>query len=222
MHVHANAAISVDGKLATRERRQVALSGPEDFARVDLLRDEMDAILVGVGTVKADDPSLTGANDRDPPARVVLDSAGRTPLDARLLDNAAPTYVVVTDRASASRREALEHAGATILPVAGDRHVDVSAATTALESAGIDRLLIEGGGEVLASWFAAGLVDELTVFIAPSIVGGRSAPTLVDGEGFTERFPRLELTAVERIDTGLLCRYDVGGWEETPAAQSSD
>lgn len=220
MHVHANAAVSVDGKLATRERRQTRISGPADRARVDRLRAGVDAVLVGVGTVLADDPHLTvpeAAVEAGQPARVVLDSAGRVPLDARVLSDAAPSYVVVSGDAPEARREALAAAGATVVAVAGDGRVNVEMAVTRLASAGIDRLLVEGGGEVLYSFLRAELVDVLTLYVAPTVIGGREAPTLVDGEGFVDRFPSLELDAVERLDDGVLCTYAVAGWRDAPA-----
>lgn len=220
MHVHANAAVSVDGKLATRRREQVAISGPSDFERVDRLRAEMDAVMVGVGTVLADDPSLTVPQEfatDGQPARVVLDSTGRTPADARVLSSAAPTYIVVGGDAAVADIERLEASGATVLETTAGGRVDVNEGLGRLEAEGIERLLVEGGGEVLYSLFETAAVDVVTLYVSPSIIGGRDAPTLVDGDGFVERFPELELDAIERIDDGVLCSYSVSGWQSTPA-----
>lgn len=220
MHVHANAAVSVDGKLATRRRRQIAISGPNDFERVERLRAEADAVMVGVGTVLADDPRLTVdaahlGEDEDQPARVVLDSQGRTPADARVLSAAAETYLVTAEGADIDHLDGR----ARRLPVpTTDGRVDVDAALDRLAAAGHEHLLVEGGGEVLFSLFEAGAVDALTVFTSPAIIGGRDAPTLADGAGFTTRFPRLRLEAVDRLDDGVLCRYRVTGWGEEPSA----
>lgn len=223
MHVHVNAATSVDGKLSTRQREQVAISGPADFDRVDRVRAESDAVMVGVGTVLADDPSLTvtdadrrderEARGDDPnPARVVADSRLRTPDDAVVLDDAAHTYLLTSEAAPDERLDALrERAGVTVVVTAGER-VDLEAALDRLERGGVDRLMAEGGGELIAGLFAAELVDELTLFVGPTVIGGRDAPTLVDGEGFVdpERFPRLSLRAVERVDEGVLLSFDAG------------
>ncbi|MBP1986467.1 2,5-diamino-6-(ribosylamino)-4(3H)-pyrimidinone 5'-phosphate reductase [Halolamina salifodinae] len=221
MHVHVNAAESVDGKLSTREREQVAISGPEDFDRMDALRAEADGVVVGVGTELADDPSLTvtdaerreqrEAEGRPPnPARVVADSRARTPTDAEILGDEAVTYVLVSERAVKGDIEALENAGATVI-VAGEDRVDLPGAFEQLEAHGLDSLMVEGGGELVFSLFDAGLVDRLTVYVGSTVIGGREAPTLVDGEGFTDpdSFPELSLTGVERMDDGVVLSYDV-------------
>ncbi|GAA0677847.1 2,5-diamino-6-(ribosylamino)-4(3H)-pyrimidinone 5'-phosphate reductase [Natronoarchaeum mannanilyticum] len=217
MHVLVNAAISADGKLSSRRREQIAISGPEDFDRVDRVRADSDAVMVGVGTVLADDPSLTlDAPERRErriesgksanPARVVADSRARTPTDARVLDDEATTYVLVADAAPAERVAALRSAGAEIVR-AGEDRVALPAALEQLEAAGIDRLMVEGGGELIFSLFEDGLVDELSVFVGPKLIGGRDAPTLADGEGFVEEFPALTLEDVERLDDGVVLTW---------------
>ncbi|PSQ43094.1 2,5-diamino-6-(ribosylamino)-4(3H)-pyrimidinone 5'-phosphate reductase [Halobacteriales archaeon QS_9_68_42] len=214
MHVVVNAATSADGKLSSRRREQIAISGEEDFARVDRLRAEVDAVAVGVGTVLADDPSLVRHDeahrgpDAPPPGRVVVDSRCRTPADAAILDGDSETYVLTSESASDEHRRALERSGATVL-VTGEERVDLPAALAALAGEGVDRLLIEGGGELIFSLFEAGLVDELSVFVGGMVIGGREAPTLADGEGFVANFPALELAGVERLDGGVLLRWSV-------------
>ena len=222
MRVVVNAATSADGKLSSRRREQIAISGPDDFDRMDALRADSDAVVVGVGTVLADDPHLTlddperraARRDRDDPenpARVVADSRARTPTDARILDDAATTYVLVSTAAPDERIEALEAEGAAVVEAtAPDERVDLTAALAELERRGVEQVMVEGGGELIFSLFEAGLVDELRLFVGSKIIGGRDAPTLADGEGFVADFPELELEDVERVDDGVLLRYAVG------------
>ncbi len=220
MHVHVNVAVSADGKLSHRDREQVRISGDEDFARVDRLRAESDAVMVGVGTVLADDPSLVrfDADHREQvgksgvPARVVADSRARTPTDAAVLDGEAPTYVLVSEAAPEERRAALGEAGARLV-VAGTERVDLPAVLGELERDGVSDLMVEGGGELVFSLFEAGLVDDLSAFVGPLVIGGRDAPTLADGEGFVdpERFPRFDLTGVERLDDGVVLHWSAAG-----------
>lgn len=213
MHVIVNAAMSADGKLASRQREQLRISGEEDFARVDRLRAESDAIMVGIGTVLVDDPSLTRF-DRDHrtktgvPARVVVDSEGRTPPEAALFESNGPRYVLTTDRAPTERLATLRAAGATVIS-AGTERVALSQALSELESAGIERLMVEGGGELIFSLFDADLVDELSLYVGALLIGGRDAPTLADGEGFVAGFPELTLVDIERLDDGVLLRWTV-------------
>ncbi len=208
MHVHVNAAVSADGKLSTRRRDRVTISGPTDFDRVDEIRRRCDGILVGVGTVLADDPQLDGPDDGSSPARVVADSRGRTPVDAEILDDTADTYLLVSKSLSEKRRDQLMTAGATLITT-GDTRVDVAQALPKLAEHGIEYLLAEGGGELLFSLFDAGVVDELSLYVGPMIIGGRNAPTLVDGEGFVDTFPELTLKAVEQIDEGVRLYWEV-------------
>ncbi|SFC06060.1 2,5-diamino-6-(5-phosphoribosylamino)pyrimidin-4(3H)-one reductase [Halobiforma haloterrestris] len=220
MHVVVNAAVSADGKLSSRRREQIAISGEADFDRVDRLRADSDAVVVGVGTVLADDPSLTvkdaerrerrrEAGKPGNPARVVVDSRARTPPDAEVVNDAATTYVCVSEAAPVDRRLALSERPATELVTAGEERVDLLPAFAALQEAGLERLMVEGGGELIFSLFEAGLVDELRAFVGPKVIGGRDAPTLADGEGFVEEFPRLALEDVERIDEGVLLSWRV-------------
>jgi len=219
MHVVVNAAMSADGKLASRRREQLAISGSEDFDRVDQLRADSDAVMVGVGTVLADDPSLT-VKDADRhgdrldrgesknPARVVADSRIRTPPEATVLDDAAETYLLTSEAAPTDFIEQMEEAGAYVL-AAGEDRVDLTTALAKLEGEGIDRLMVEGGGELIFSLFEAGLVDELRVYVGAKVLGGRDAPTLADGDGFVESFPELTLESVERVDDGALLTWTV-------------
>ncbi|HEX2032910.1 MAG TPA: bifunctional diaminohydroxyphosphoribosylaminopyrimidine deaminase/5-amino-6-(5-phosphoribosylamino)uracil reductase RibD [Chloroflexota bacterium] len=190
-HVAAKFAISLDGRIATAGGDSRWITGPEARQEVHRLRDVVDAILVGVNTVLADDPQLTTRLEpaqRPPrhPWRVVLDSTGRTPLSARLLAPDLPgrTTIFTTDRAPAERRAALERAGAEVcvVPAEGGR----VALHPVLEDVGrrkVTSLLVEGGSAVLGAFFDAGLVDRVLAFVAPLIIGGREAPGPVGGTG---------------------------------------
>lgn len=209
MWVVVNAAMSLDGKLATRRREQLEISGPDDFARVAALRRSCDGILVGRGTVMADDPRLTvcdSSEDRGPdPVRVVADSLARTSVGARVFDASAETIVLVSEAAPVSRVSQLESVATVV--TAGNETVEIPVAFEALESYGLSKLLVEGGGELLYSVIGAGVVDSLIVYIAPFVIGGRDAPTLVDGEGFVEDFPEFTLMETTRTDTGVCLEF---------------
>jgi 2,5-diamino-6-(ribosylamino)-4(3H)-pyrimidinone 5'-phosphate reductase len=217
MQIRVNAAMSADGKLSTRERKQIEISGDADFDRVERLRADSDAVMVGVGTVVADDPSLTvddpalrrerEAAGRPPnPARVVADSRIRTPHEATILDDAARTYVLTSEEAPQDFVVETESRDAEVI-CEGESRVDLRAALTVLEDHGIEQLLVEGGGELIYSLFEADLVDELSVYVGNVLFGGRDAPTLADGDGFVEDFPTLELESCERLDDGLLLEW---------------
>lgn len=207
--VIVNVAMSADGKIALPDRTEVKISGEEDFRRVHELRDRVDAILVGIGTVLADDPKLTVkeeyVEDPDHPLKVILDSERRTPEDAQLFNKG--DWLIATSEET--DKEGWIRCG-------DGEQVDISLLMKRLEERGIEKLLVEGGGEVISSFFEEGLVDELTVFVGSLIIGGREAPTPVDGEGAYERNETIDLEFVghEYMDDGILLKYRVDGDDE--------
>jgi 2,5-diamino-6-(ribosylamino)-4(3H)-pyrimidinone 5'-phosphate reductase len=231
--VFINIAMSADGKISTRERRQVKISGTEDFARVDRIKAESDAIMVGIGTVLADDPSLTvkspelragrrAAGKDDHPIRIVVDSTGRTPPDADILRKGTGRRIVAVSRAAPQERVEVIKEHADVI-VTGDATVDLAALFAELHRRGIRRLMVEGGGTLIWALFQQGLVDELQTFIGNMIIGGADAPTPADGAGFLREadFVRLQMIEAEQIDGGLLIRWSVeaeGGGRERPGA----
>lgn len=209
MRVHVNFAMSADGKIAAPGGGPLRLSGEEDLARVHRLRHASDAILVGSGTVLQDDPSLLTKAAYVPnprhPLRVILDGRLRTPPTARVLDGRAPT-VVYTTAAHAARRLP----GAEVV-AAGDDRVRLPLVLRDLEARGARTLLVEGGGAVIASFLREGLVDLLTAYVAPTVVGG-GAPTWAEGTGLFREgagFP-LRLRDVARLGEGVVLTYEPG------------
>jgi 2,5-diamino-6-(ribosylamino)-4(3H)-pyrimidinone 5'-phosphate reductase len=203
--VIVNCAMTPDGKIAGRSRRQVRISSQEDMERVQSLRASSDAILVGIGTILADDPHLTvkGIGPEKIPLRVVLDSKGRTPEGARVLDSRAPTLIVTAEECSKTWE------GAETFRCGGGR-VDLQILLRELHRRGVKSVLVEGGGEVIWSFFSGGFVDRYCVFVGNMIIGGRVSPTPVDGEGFPDdKTIPLRLIEVTRLGSGVLLSYEV-------------
>jgi diaminohydroxyphosphoribosylaminopyrimidine deaminase/5-amino-6-(5-phosphoribosylamino)uracil reductase len=186
---YAKWAMTLDGKIATSTRDSKWISGAQSRKLVHQLRSDVDAILVGVGTVCQDDPRLTsriegGRN----PLRVVVDTSLRISPECRLVQTAreVPTVVATTSTGEAEKRDLLESLGVEVREF-GEVHgrVDLrSLARWLAGDKGVTRLLFEGGAEVFFSAFAASLVDEVWVFIAPKVIGGRDALGAVGGHGW--------------------------------------
>lgn len=184
-HVILKLAVSADDRIAAAGHRPVAITGDIARTRVHLLRAQSDAILVGIGTVLADDPLLTcrlpGMAARSP-VRVVLDRALRTPGDSRLVHSArqTPLWVMTSDTAEAAAAMKLGAAGAEVIRVAATSPagLDLPAMLHALAEKGITRLMVEGGARVAASFVAAGLVDEAWLLRGPETIGAGGVPAL--------------------------------------------
>lgn len=205
--VFINAAMSADGKISTYERRQIRISSDADMKRVDELRASADAIMVGIGTVLADDPSLTVKSGEKNPIRIVVDSMARTPGDAEVITRkGGPTIIAVSKSAPHERAEALREK-AEIITV-GNKQVSLPELLGELKSRGINRLMVEGGATLNWELISEGLVDDIYVYIGNVIIGGKDAPTLVDGTGSVDPM-KLELLSVEQMDEGILVRWRV-------------
>jgi 2,5-diamino-6-(ribosylamino)-4(3H)-pyrimidinone 5'-phosphate reductase len=216
-----NMAMSADGKISSVERRQVRISGSEDRERVDRLKAGCDAVMVGIGTVLADNPSLTVKSDGlkkervragrpENPVRIVIDSRGRTPPGADILRKGAGERIIaVSERAG--KGAAARFGGLATVIVAGKEEVDLPLLMAGLHERGIGRLMVEGGGSLVSSLFAHGLVDEFYTFVGNLIIGGKEAPTPVDGQGFPNdnTFVSLSLMDVGELGEGVLLRWRV-------------
>jgi diaminohydroxyphosphoribosylaminopyrimidine deaminase / 5-amino-6-(5-phosphoribosylamino)uracil reductase len=214
-HVTLKGAITLDGKIADAHGTSRWITGTEARERAHRLRAESDAIVVGVETVLRDDPELTvrlGAPWPREPYRVVLDSRARTPPSARLLGAGSPGRVLVAVAGPpASNVARLQARGAAIVTCPGpDGRVDPRALLAELHRREVRAVLVEGGGEVEAAFLDAGLVDRVAVFLAPALLGGRAAPSLVGGAGRALK-DRVVLEGVEisRVGQDLLIEADV-------------
>lgn len=214
--VIAKVGQSLDGKIATARGQSRWITSAAARRYGHRLRAQTDAILVGINTVLADDPLLNvrGARQRrGRPVKVIVDSHLRLPPRARCLSKASPApTLIATLRRPTSRNTALTRHGADILTLrsSGDR-VPLRALCRALAQRGIQSLLIEGGGEVLASALKERLVDRIVWCIAPVLIGGRTAPGSVGGQGIARltQAVRLREVSVRRMGTDLCVEADV-------------
>jgi diaminohydroxyphosphoribosylaminopyrimidine deaminase/5-amino-6-(5-phosphoribosylamino)uracil reductase len=219
--VIAKFAATLDGRIAARSGDSRWVSGPAAREWAHRLRTKVDAIAVGSQTVLLDDPQLTarpgGRPARRQPLRVVLDSRGRLPLSARVLDPQAPTLVATTAASPAEWREALARRGVEVLvlPQRGGR-VALPALLAELGRRGVLSLLVEGGGVLLGAFFDERLVDKVHAVIAPLIVGAAEAPAAVAGRGADTMAQALRLSGVSTRRLGsdmLITGYPAQGGE---------
>ena len=212
MYVILNAAMSADGKIATRSGNS-SISSIVDLKRVHRLRTTVDAIMIGIQTVLTDNPMLDvrfAKTKKKNPARVIIDSTARISLHSRILKTANEIYTVVavTTRAPIAKIHKIESTGAQVL-VTGDKIVNIRSVFRHLERLGFDRILVEGGGEINWSVLNLGLIDEMIVMISSVLIGGRDAKTLVEGRGFSKvsRAKKMKLLSVERQTQNELVLY---------------
>jgi len=195
-YVIAKSATSLDGRIATRTGESQWITGPEARERGHQLRQAVDAIIVGADTVIADDPSLTvrlsdEANAADVarhPRPVLLDSTGRIPLSSKLLNGSLPTrsLIVTTEQMSKNHRVKIEALGFEVVTVVHNEHGPGTNPLAVLEALGarsIHSVLIEGGATVNGAFRDAGLIDEVWTFIAPTVIGGATAPSAFTAVG---------------------------------------
>lgn len=201
-------AMTLDGKIATRTNASQWITGEASRAFTHELRHEVSGIMVGIGTVLADDPSLTtrrvkgGGKD---PLRIIVDSRGRIPLDARVLHltSEAKTIIATTSEISPEKTEAIRALGAEVwvLPTK-DQRVDLQALMGLLGEKGIASILLEGGSELNYSALKAGIVDKVYTFIAPKIIGGVKAKGPVGGYGIEDLSQAIALEKMSVVHFG--------------------
>jgi diaminohydroxyphosphoribosylaminopyrimidine deaminase/5-amino-6-(5-phosphoribosylamino)uracil reductase len=208
-------AASLDGKVAARDGSSRWITGEAARADVHRLRAWSDAIVVGAGTAIVDDPSLTvrdPAYRGHPPLRVLVDARGRVPASGDLFDDAAPTLVATTDLASQERREAWREAGAEVVVFGAEgQHVPLGDLVTLLGKRDVQGVLLEGGPTLAFAAVEDGLVDKVVVYLAPKLIGGVDAPTVLGGRGFAPigNAVRLRVRSFDPIGEDLKVEADV-------------
>lgn len=208
--VIAKTAMTLDGKLAAYNGHSKWVTGEEARQKVHYLRNEVDGILVGIGTVLADDPQLTtripegGKN----PVRIILDSRLRTPLEAQITDcREAQTWIFAMEGADEEKKALLREKGVQVFSAPYDENgLDLCYVLQTLYEKGITDILLEGGSEVNTAFLRAGLIDKFLIYVAPKILGGRHSLTPFTGpdvESMDEAV-KVEFAAFEKIGDDLL------------------
>ncbi len=215
--VHLKLATSLDGKIATRTGDSKWITGEASRTEAHRLRRKYSTVLVGVGTVIADDPQLTVRNvSGKNPIRVVLDVEGAIPLEATLLHDGGPT-TVVTSAMPEEKEVTLRSLGKEVWRFPGEENrIDLAALLKRLGKKQLDSVLIEGGSETAASFLEARLVDKVSFFVAPILLGGRNAVSAVGGNGaesISSATP-LRNAGVERIGVDIHI-YGYPEWKTT-------
>ena len=204
-HVIINCAISLDGKLASQSGRQMKISCEEDIKRMYKLRNNYDAVLVGIGTVLSDNPKLTVKEKyfKNPkqPIRIVLDTNCRTPIDSQVVNNAAKTLIIIGKECN---KKFLNNVELIKCKIDEKGLIDLENLIQILKNKGIKKLMVEGGSTVIGSFLKSNLVDDLFVYVAPIIIGGINTPTLV--KNIDENI-NLKLVETKKIGLGILLHY---------------
>ncbi|MSV33208.1 MAG: 2,5-diamino-6-(ribosylamino)-4(3H)-pyrimidinone 5'-phosphate reductase [Nitrosarchaeum sp.] len=209
-HVILSAAISIDGKIATR-LGDSKLSSKKDKIRLHKLRSKVDAILVGKNTIHRDDPLLTVRHVKGKnPTRIILDSQGTISVNSKILQtcNKVPTIIVVSKRISKVNLQKLKRFPVEII-MTGENSVNIKSLMNNLSKRKINTVLVEGGGTINWQFIQNNLFDEILITIAPFIIGGIDAITFVQGRGFDKiiKSPRLRLNTIKRLENYLVLHY---------------
>ena len=208
-YVILNAAMTLDGKIATKTGSS-EISGPEDLERVHEIRKNADGIMVGIGTVLADDPRLTvhkiPSSKSDNPIRVVVDNKARTPIDFRILNDDADTIIAVGSICDENNPNSDEDAVSRAKAISQKADVFYSSKTPVdlveFMAKGIKTLMLEGGATLNFSMIRENLIDEVRICIAPMIAGGCDAKTFFDGEGFDYMKDAVKLELIKSYSCG--------------------
>lgn len=205
-----SAAISIDGKIATRSGDS-KLSSKRDLTRLHKLRSKVDAIIIGKNTVYKDDPLLTVRYSKGKnPIRIILDSCGTISHKSKILQtsNKVKTIIVVTKKITKKNLQKLKKFSVEIM-VVGENQVNIKLLIKILNKRKIKTILLEGGGTINWEFIKNNLVDEFFITITPYILGGKDAITLVQGEGFDKiiKSQKLRLNEIKRLENDLFLHY---------------
>jgi diaminohydroxyphosphoribosylaminopyrimidine deaminase / 5-amino-6-(5-phosphoribosylamino)uracil reductase len=218
-YVVFKSAMTLDGKVATSTGDSQWISGEYSRARAHRWRAEHDAVTIGIGTALSDNPQLTARVEgvARQPRRIVFDAEARLPLTSRLVRSAdeVPVTVVCSRAASRGQTSALEAAGVEIVRGTGGTEAErVCSGLDALGQSGVQSLLLEGGPHLAGAFLDAGEVDEIRLFIAPLVLGGRNARAAVEGRGadVVDAGRRALATEVERIGDDVLITSRLTEW----------
>jgi 2,5-diamino-6-(ribosylamino)-4(3H)-pyrimidinone 5'-phosphate reductase len=201
-----NFAMSADGKIASPSGKQIRISCEEDIKRMYKLRNENDAVLVGINTVLSDDPKLTVKEKyvKNPkqPIRVVLDTHCKTPVDALVVNKVAKTMIITAEKCNKKFAENVE-----VILCDKDKNgfIDLKKLMIILKNKNIDKLMVEGGGTVIWEFFKSGFIDDFFVYIGPILIGGKNTPT-ISGK-FDNGNILLKLVKIKPIGSGILLHY---------------
>lgn len=201
-------AMSADGKTATKSGDSKWISGKDARNFVQKMRSEFDGVMVGAGTIKADNPRLTSRiKDGRDPYRIIVDSDLCIPQDSNVLQNKdGKTIIATTEKAPKNRISEMEN-----VFICGKEKVNMKKLICGLNAMGIKKILLEGGSELNASALDAGIVNKLYIFIAPKIIGGQNAKGVVGGVGIEKmtQARKIKLVKTKKIGDDLLLEFDI-------------
>ena len=205
-----SAATSIDGKIATKNGDS-KLSSKKDLIRLHKMRSKVDAILVGINTVKHDDPLLNVRYSKGKnPIRIILDSHGTISIESKILktSNRIKTFIVISKKISKINFNKLKKFPVEII-FAGEKQVNVNSLMKHLKKRKIKTILLEGGGLINWEFIKNDLVDEFFITITPYLIGGKNSVSLIQGDGFEKiaKSPKLQLIGVNRLGDDLVLHY---------------
>lgn len=207
-YVVINCAMSADGKIASPSGKQMRISCDKDIRRMYELRNENDAVLVGINTVLNDNPKLTVKDEyiKNPtqPIRVVLDTHCKTPTDALVVNDSAKTVIVSGKQCDKKFGDNVE---IILVDTDKDGFIDLKKFLEMLYNKGVKKLMVEGGGTVIWNFLKSGFVDDFFVYVGPMIIGGINTPTFSGNVKVGEENIKLKLVETKKIGPGIILHY---------------